>query len=282
MLYTPKQVNGNVNVSKKSLLKEFFLLLGGILGIFLIIYIGLGFALEGVVHKLPPKAEERLGDFFSNAFKDEENIEAEAKLQEFLDGIAKEVSADKSYYSSYTVHIIDKDETVNALAYPGGNIIVLSGLLKEMHSENELVFVLAHELGHFANRDHLKGLGRGLVLFAMSAVLFGDSTVTSFLQKSLANVEMQFSQHQEAMADMFALDLLNKKYGHVAGATDFFDTILEKEKIPRFAYFFATHPYPEDRKKALENQIREKGYILDDTFPLDPALKNISLSTTDS
>ena len=46
---------------------------------------------------------------------------------------------------------------MNAVALPGGNIVVFAGLLKEIKSENELAMILGHELGHFAHRDHLRG-----------------------------------------------------------------------------------------------------------------------------
>lgn len=146
---------------------------------------------------------------------------------------------------------------------PGGNIIVFSGLIDSVESENELAFVLAHELGHFTHKDHLRGLGRGLVLLMSSISLFGsDSFITGFIMNSLSNVEMKFSQRQERMADLWALDLLNRRYGHIGGAIDFFEKMAKKEKKGRFLYFFATHPYPQSRVRALKEQIQSKGYLV--------------------
>jgi len=68
--------------------------------------------------------------------------------------------------------------------------------------------VLAHELGHFANRDHLKGLGRGLILWIISAGILGqDNAITDLAGRSLIGVQMKFSQAQETKADLFALEL---------------------------------------------------------------------------
>jgi Zn-dependent protease with chaperone function len=61
---------------------------------------------------------------------------------------------------SYKVSVHDQ-ATVNAVALPGGNIIVFKGLLTELKSENEVAMILAHELGHYAHRDHLHGIGQG-------------------------------------------------------------------------------------------------------------------------
>ena len=59
-----------------------------------------------------------------------------------------------------------ESETPNAFAFPGGKIVVFSSLLDSVQSENGLAFVLAHELSHFQNRDHLRGMGRSIVFTA--------------------------------------------------------------------------------------------------------------------
>ena len=94
---------------------------------------------------------------------------------------------------------------------------------------------------------------------------------------SLLNVEMKFSQRQEKMADLWALDLLNNRYGHVSGAADFFEKMSKKEKKGRILYYFAPHPYPENRVKTLEEQIQEKGYLVlvKEKIPLDEVFKDI-------
>lgn len=274
MKYTPKELKENVNISRTSPIREFFLLLGGVLGVILIVYIALGFAVDIVVTKLSPEIEQSLGRLYSKIYENTEETTTGIQLQEILDGLAKELPKGELQYK---VHLV-ANSLINAMALPGGNIVVFSGLIKEVKSENELAFVLAHELGHFANRDHLRGLGRRLVLLTISiALLGGDSSAANFLMNSLLNVEMKFSQHQEKMADLWALDLLNRRYGHVSGATDFFEKMSKKEKKGRILYYFATHPYPENRVKTLEEQIREKGYLVlvKEKIPLDEVFKDI-------
>jgi predicted Zn-dependent protease len=274
MKYTPKELQENVNVSHTSPLKELFLLLGGALGILLVIYVVLGFAVDLIVPRLPPGIEGHLGELYAQSFSSEEQTAAGEHLQELLNDLVKELPDDP--VGHYYVHLIPSSQP-NALALPGGHIIVLSALVEELDSENELAFILAHELGHFANRDHLRGLGRGLVMMTISAFLFGvDNELTSFLMNSLMTVEMKFSQRQETKADLFALDLLNKRYGHIAGAVDFFRKAAEKEARSRLAYYFATHPYPEDRVATLQQQIQKKGYAVGERLPLDERLKTVS------
>lgn len=273
MKYTAKALHENVNISHSSPLWELLLLLGGVLGILVIVYIVLGFAVDFVVPRLPSGLERHLGNLYASAFEAYPSTSAERILQRLTDQIVKTASLQAG---QYTVHLIPANQA-NALALPGGHIVVLSALLDELDSENELAFILAHELGHFVHRDHLRGLGRGLVLIAMSNLLFGlDNTLTNFLMQSLLTIEMRFSQSQETQADLFALETLNTHYGHVAGATGFFEKLAEEDRRSRLAYFFATHPYPRDRIATLQTYIREHGYAIGVEIPLDERLQNIS------
>lgn len=277
MKYTPKELNGNVNVSKNSPLKEFFILLGGALGLLMLTYIALGFAVDLIIPRLPSGTEQRLSALFVDKFSQKKPTPVEQQLQQLLDSLVATLPQETN--TAYQVHLISSKQA-NALALPGGHIIVLSGLLKELNSENELALVLSHEIGHFANRDHLRRLGRGLVLSALSIFLTGlDNSVTQFLMQSLLNVELKFSRDQEIKADLYALELLHKRYGHVAGATDFFAKIAAQNVHNRLSYYFATHPYPQDRIVALQDQIQKKGYILGEKTALNHLFKQLPEAT---
>ncbi len=236
MKYTPKELKGNVNISHTSPIREFFLLLGASLTSILLIYLVLGFAVNLIVTRLPSSVEENIGSIILQRFENRNNASAGVHLQKLLDDLLREYPHGETHFQAHLL----TDNNANAMALPGGNIIVFSALINEVQSENELAFVLAHELGHFANRDHLKGVGRMLVVLAITTTLFGaDNFLNNILINSLINVEMKFSQKQEKDADFFALELLQKKYGQVAGATDFFEKLGKKDKR---AVFHTTSP----------------------------------------
>jgi len=267
--YEPKHIDSNVNVSPTHPLKELFFLLGGVLVILILVYVALGFAVDLVVPRLPVGVEESLGHMYAGEFSGDMHGKAEEKLQSILDKLMAD-TGDVSE-THYQVHLVNSP-VVNAMAVPGGNIVIFSGLLGEMDSENELAFVLGHELGHFKNRDHLKGLGRGLVLTVISATVLGEnSDVTKFLMDSLIGVEMKFSQRQELAADSYALDLMEKTYGSAAGSEAFFESIDRKRKSSRLLHYFASHPHPRARMEALEKRIAAKGYGTGEKTPLDAA-----------
>ena len=262
MKYIHKELDENVNVSDVSPLREFVTLLGGLLALMAIIYVVLGFSVEYIVLKYPDRLEGMLASVFSKFKSDRESTPLEATLQSLTDDLSGEEG-------KYIILLINSPD-VNAAALPGGTIIILSDLLGFVESENELSFVLAHEIGHFQNHDHLRGLGRGLVFIFMSTVMLGDgSDVTQFIANRIKNIEMRFTQRQEMQADIIGLELLQKKYGHSGGATDFFKRIEKIEPTSRFAHFVATHPHPDVRIKAIEELISTKGYETKAILPRD-------------
>ena len=69
--------------------------------------------------------------------------------------------AGQERYQHVTVQLV-KMETPNAFALPGGHIIIGKPLLAMLGSENELSFVLAHELGRHRRHGESRRRGRDL------------------------------------------------------------------------------------------------------------------------
>lgn len=255
MKYTPKQLATNHNISHTHPLKELSWLLGGLALLVSLAFLILSWAADWLIERTSVESEVQLLSHFNSQMK----MESHPGLQLRLDALLAELpdtSPLKSY--SFEVFLIEDDKTINAVALPGGTILVYSGLLNKMASENELAMVLSHELGHFRHRDHLRGLGRGLSLALLSALLFGDqSGVTEFISAAFLTAQANYSREQEARADEFALDLLAKRYGHAGGATDFFKKMAEENQSQHD--FLSTHPALLKRVKAIENMIVRRG-----------------------
>jgi len=264
--FTARQPGINVNVSPTHPLKEFAILAGGLLAIVVGVYLALGLAVDLIVPRLSMDLEKKLaGAFVGRLVENEDVADTTQSLQSLVDRL-QDRCAPLPY--SITVHVTEAD-AVNAAALPGGHMVVFTGLLAEMTSENELAFVLAHELGHFANRDHLRGLGRALVLMTASTVLLGaDNSVNSMIGQGMVLTELSFSRKQESQADEFALETLFCHYGHVADATSFFNKIPEDGDPGRFGHYFASHPENRRRIDHLVDLAQERGYPTGDPLPL--------------
>jgi len=260
MKYTPRLPETNDNVTPSSPLKELAVLAGGLLAIIVGIYFILGFAVDLIVPRLSPAVESRLATPFLMTVTDIDDAEdsTRTKVQGILDRLQKDC-ADLPF--PLKVHV-KAGKTINALAFPGGHIVIFQGLLDEVASENELAFVLAHEMGHYANRDHLRGIGRALVFVTVSTLLLGpDSPAANFLGGALNLTEMRFSRSQETRADIFGLEALHCLYGHVGGSTAFFKKIPADQDPGRFGHYFASHPENRRRIAHLEDLARSKGYV---------------------
>jgi Zn-dependent protease with chaperone function len=264
--FTARQPGINVNVSPIHPLKEFAILAGGLLAVVVGIYLVLGLAVDLIVPRLSMDMEKKLaGAFIGKIVENEDAADTTRSLQALVDRL-QDRCAPLPY--TITVHVTESD-AVNAAALPGGHMVVFTGLLAEMASENELAFVLAHELGHYANRDHLRGMGRALVLMTASTLLLGaDNSINSMIGQGMALTELSFSRKQERQADEFALETLYCHYGHVADATSFFSKIPEDGDPGRFGHYFASHPENRRRISHLEDLAQARGYPTGDPLPL--------------
>ena len=266
MKYTPRLLKSNVNVTPTSMLREFFVLTLSLLGIVIAIYILLGFAVDLIVPHISTDLESKMSKLFIRSV-DAEDIDS--KWEGYVQSLVVDLQerCTKLPYP-FKVHI-RKASSVNALALPGGHIIVFTGLLDKITSENELAFAFAHEMGHYANRDHLRGVGRAFVFITISTFLFGsDSNISQMLANALNITELSFSRKQEARADEFALDLLNCAYGNVAGATDLFKRLPKEQDPGKIGHYFASHPENLKRINHLNEIIKERGYKLGKEKPL--------------
>ncbi|MFH0827673.1 MAG: M48 family metalloprotease, partial [Candidatus Omnitrophota bacterium] len=137
MKYIPKEIKGNVNVSSQSPLKDFWVTVFKLLGVLLAVYIILGMILDFMAPRISLKMEQKIGVLLSQRFLSKQNPAGRDNLQKILDNLLVNASLPAL---NYRVYIYDAKEP-NALALPGGSIIVFTPLLKKIESENEVAMV---------------------------------------------------------------------------------------------------------------------------------------------
>jgi len=267
MRFVARQPQEGVNVSKTHPLVEAGTLVAGLTLIFVVIALSLIYLVEIALYFISPEDEAGLfrnwmpEDLVTVAPDDEKLYQT----QLLLDRLAAHWPD-----APYTFRVeIDDSEVANAMALPGGLVIVTQGLLDEVKSENELAFVLGHELGHFKNRDHLRTLGRGIVLSMFFAVVTGNDV--GGIGIKVADVTLRsFSRRQETRADEFGLAVVNSEYGHVNEAWRLFERWEDKDRSPTgLITYFSTHPDTGDRIADMRHQAEMHGWRTDgDVTPL--------------
>ncbi len=153
---------------------------------------------------------------------------------------------------SYKVYITNE---VNANAAPDGSVRVFSGLMDVM-TDDELRFVIGHEIGHVAH-NHAKQKYRDAYLTAAARKAAGIySAVGVFSNGVLGDVaenlvKSQFSQSDELEADEYGLQFLQSNgYDQNAALTCL-------AKLKGSGGFFSTHPSSEERVTNLRKRITQ-------------------------
>lgn len=249
MRFVAKQPREGINVSDTHPLVEASALIVGLTAIFLIIALALIFLIEVALYFVPA---EREVEIFADWLPDDLITVApdDARLTETRLLVDRLTAHWEDTPYKFRIEI-DDSEIANAMALPGGLIIVTQGLLDQVESENELAFVLGHELGHFKNRDHIRALGRMIVLSVFFAAITGNDV--GGLGIKVTDLALRgFGRKQESKADEFGLRLVNAEYGHVNEASRLFERWdTGDDLLGEFVSYLSTHPNPGDRVEEL-------------------------------
>lgn len=138
----------------------------------------------------------------------------------------------------------------NAFSVPGGYIYIYKALLDDLN-DDELAFVLAHEIGHVVSRHSIKKLqaamGYNLIILASGAAS-RDGRFTQGLSFALEQIMAAYSREDEFNADELAVKYAKAlNYDPKAGIEVMEKLYKEsKKKIYPISYF-RTHPYTAQR-----------------------------------
>lgn len=261
MRFVPRQPREGINVSDVHPLAEAGALIVGLSLIFAAIVLALLFFVEFVLLFVSPGAE---ADIFLDWTPDDlvSVTEDDSRVVETQALVARLTAHWPDSPYTFRVEVSD-DEDPNAIALPGGLIIVTTALLDSVETENELAFVLGHELGHYRNRDHIRMLGRSIVTGIVFAVLHSTEGDVS-LGFTISDLALRgFSRNQESDADSFGLQIVYDEYGHVDESWRFFDRMIDDDhKATGLLNYLSTHPATDERVEDLKSYARSRGWPL--------------------
>ena len=163
--------------------------------------------------------------------------------------------------TEYKFRVIVKDDPrVNALATPGGYIVIFRGLLEKTESAEELAGILAHELQHILHRHATRALLQQASTRLLLAAITGDANRAMAFGLEGARVlgTLRYSRQHEDEADAEAMQVLLAGGIDPQGMITFFERIMkEGEKSRKIPAYLSTHPSLESRiarLKALATQ----------------------------
>ncbi len=231
MAYIPKLPDDTVNVTNSNFIEEMLKLVVGVSLLISVAFLVVTLSTSLIVENMSLKTEQKLQALFSSSLEIDTNSSNKEVL--YLQSIVDNLNSCAKLPYDITVSISNHKEP-NAFAMMGGAIVITKGMLKEIQNENELTFVLGHEMGHFKHRDHLKGLGNGII-FAMISLFVPNS----FVENILSLNALSYSQSQESSADIFGIEMMLCRYQDTLGSASLFERMSKNDK---WSDFLATHP----------------------------------------
>lgn len=214
------------------------------------LYLAIGLIVDAIVPRISFETEAKMFGHGGLWRSDDEDVDERlTRVSEILESLRQDPAVPPLPYSLF---VIDHPEP-NAFAFPGGTIGVTTALLDVLEEDVELAFVIGHELGHFHNRDHLRGLGRAVGVGLTYSLLFGGEMGAKSLSNVLQYVlQRGYSRVQEEKADSFGVGVVFRTYGRTDGIEKLFEILEDKKDIPEWAYMLSTHPSPHQRIRELK------------------------------
>lgn len=166
-------------------------------------------------------------------------------LDKILNKLLENVERKKINYR----YVIVENKESNAFTILGGKIYIYTGLIELMEKEDEMAFILAHEISHNELKQTIYAIQSGLLVGNL------NSTAGNIVQTAYNIYRIPFSKYQEFDADENAIKLLKKSGYTKEGGISSFEKLEKKyvDKKNGLDEFLSTHADPKERKEKLKD-----------------------------
>lgn len=226
-----------------------------------------------ILENMTPEEEYSLGKIQVTQLVGDKLYSANSPKVIYLNTIVNTLilSSNKPYvYNGYKVVLIE-NKSFNAMALPGGIIIVNDGIFQNLSNEDQLASILAHEIGHIQERHNLDA---DKSLKADDAVAIGSMigvskhvdnkyvqvATVSVLDKISDSIVSGYGVSQEAEADTLAMNLISN------AGYDPNEFLITLNKLKETTNSYGGANYPEDRLSRLEPILKDLNYNKDEVI----------------
>ncbi len=226
---------------------------------------GLPILVEIIVKRIPISTELVLGENVLEWFDENEWFKASEVDQERQDLIRQNFAR---FYKDLVIAPYIKLEFrnseiigPNAFALPGGIIIITDQMIEFAQSQEEILAILTHELGHVEQRHNMRLVLQSSFVALVATAVTADAASLSAAVVGVPTILIQkkYSRNFENMADQYAFDLLKRHGVSPEAYADIMERIGQNQKTRKPLSFMATHPITEERIK----RAREAANLLD-------------------
>lgn len=221
--------------------------------------------------RLTDAQETRIGDELAQQYIDAMPAATEESraTQQYIGKVGERVASRAQRRLDYRFHLIAEADFINAFALPGGHVFVGQGLLNQMTSEDELAFVLGHEIEHI---DHFHAVERVQIEAQLHNldldVLAGIAEIPMSLWQAGYSKDEEFEADREglriaaaagyspqgAVMLLTTFERLDREY---VIASDTPADELSQVAVDGLEGYFRTHPSPAERLAQAHRVIAE-------------------------
>lgn len=216
--------------------------------------------------------EERdIGEKLLYMIRTEFSLLDDPDISQYINGLGQQILAQAGpQYFDYRFFVVPSGE-FNAFAAPSGLIFFFTGLIETMRSEDELLSVMAHEIGHVVSRhiasrsDKSAKVGAISMAMALASLALGDPSLAAGLftgfQAAGQAAYLHFSRTDEEEADRLAYDWLHQLRRDPKAMEGMLRSMrriarYRSEQIPPY---LLTHPNPEARLDYVQSLLDYQG-----------------------
>jgi predicted Zn-dependent protease len=162
--------------------------------------------------------------------------------------------------------VLFEDESANAFAMPGGKIVVFTGLLEHVDSDDELAAVIGHEIAHVqlkhANQrmsaEVIRGIGAVVAVVGTQDMDSGDrnAVLAAYGIGTQVGILLPYSRHHESQSDRLGLMIAARAGFDPRAALTFWEK-MGQANPNNFPEFLSTHPSSETRISELAEAMPE-------------------------
>ena len=190
---------------------------------------------------------------------------ANAMLDRIMTRLSEAVAlTDPSIVQKPYNYFVNNDKSFNAFCTLGHNMSVNIGAFTKLnYNEDELAFVIAHEMGHGQKNHPAAGVKRALPLSILSALYASQnqnsaSSIGAALVSTIGTAKW-VTKPMESQADKLAFDYAVAAGYNVGGGAALWQHILEQNgsKSSGFAELFNDHPTSVSRRDNYNKKITE-------------------------
>ncbi len=220
--------------------------------------------------------ERKIGEQIIYSMRKSLPILDDPDISQYINGLGNKVLKTVGpQYFDYRFYVV-KSTQFNAFAAPAGLVFFYSGLIEQVQNEDQLLSVLAHEIGHVVSRHIAQRMekntviGAASLLLAIAGLAIGVPGLSpGIMMGSMAAgqaANLQYSREDEEQADRLSFGWMRQMHRNPEAMENMLNTM---RRITRYSIgsdtpqYLLTHPNPEARlgyvQSLLESdRIKEK------------------------